>query len=89
MLKNTVGQHLYKFNNTPYWEGDSQLSMEGIAMDRFKNYRIVIKSNPSSTFHSYLSEDNKQDAPVTYAHMINIHKILMDEYRIKANGSSV
>ena len=63
--------------------------MEGFALDYFKNDNIVREFNSSSEFYSYLSEYNKQVAPATHAHMMNIYQKLMGEYMIKENNSNV
>ena len=77
-MKNTVSQHLFKYNNNTLG-GEGQLSMEGVVLDYFKNGNIIIEVDSSSEFYSYHSEDNTHDAPVTHAHMVDLYQNLMRE----------
>ena len=53
----------------------TSISMEGVDLKYFKNkiHGIYVKS--SSTFYSFLSEDNNKDAPDTQYHMVYLYKI--------------
>ena len=59
--------------------------MEFITLEYFNNENMVrcVISTPAT--YSYLSEDNKQYAPVTHSHMMNLYQNLTDAYILKAN----
>ena len=46
--------------------------MEGIAVEYFSTYVDNGNNNEKYEFHSYISDDNKQDACDTHAHMVNL-----------------
>ena len=45
-----------------HWDGNRQLSMEGIDVEDFPNSIDPDRNNIKSEFHSYISDDNEQDS---------------------------
>ena len=66
------------------WGCKCQLSIKVVELKFFRMKKIIVRY-PSSEFYLYLSEYRKQDAPDTYAHIINIFQTLIDEYIIIVN----
>ena len=63
--------------------------MECVALDYFNNYNIVREDNSPSAFYSYICEYNKQYAPDTHAHLINLYQNIMYKYILKPNKPTV
>ena len=55
-----------------HWGGNIQLSMEGIAIEYFPTFVDNGKNEEKSEFHSYISDENEQDACNSHAHMVHI-----------------
>ena len=57
-----------------HWGGNRQLSMEGIAVECFPTSVDIGNNEEKSEFHSYISDDNEQDACDSYAHIVHLLK---------------
>ena len=55
-----------------HWVGYRQLSMEGIFVEYFPTSIDTSNNEEKSEFHSYISDDNEQDACDSYAHMFHL-----------------
>ena len=55
-----------------HWDGNRQLSMEGIAVAYFSNSVDPGRNETESQFHSYTSDENEQYGCDSHAHMITV-----------------
>ena len=55
-----------------HWGGNIPLSMEGIAVEYFPTSVDNGNNEEKCELHSYISDDNEQDACDSYAHMVHL-----------------
>ena len=73
MQKNSGKQLVYKYK-CQHWGGNRQLSMEETAVEYFTNSVDPGRNEAKSGFHTYISDNNEQDAYDSQYHIIHLFK---------------
>ena len=61
-----------------HWVGNRQLSMEGTTVEYFPTYIDTGNNEEKYEFHSYISDDNEQDACDSHARMVHLLKTFLE-----------
>ena len=60
-----------------HWGENRMLSMEGVTVEGYKCKDEVRDTSTTNVFHSYLSENGKQDAADSASHMMHLYAMLL------------
>ena len=63
--------------------------MEGISVEYFPAYFDNGNNEEKSELHSYISNDNEQDACNSHAHMVHLFKTLLESVRLVSGMSTL